>query len=163
MINFSEYNAVVVGCGLTGGVIARHLAEQGKKVVILEKRDHIGGNMFDYTDEYGMLVQKYGPHTFHTRKRELYDYMLRFEEWEDYKLTCGAFIDGKCTPTPFNFQTIDDYYSPEDSAELKKHIRAAFPDRETATVVEVMQNPDPLVSGYAKFLFEKDYSLYTAK
>lgn len=162
-MDFSGYKAVIVGCGLTGAVIARHLAEQGKKVVIIEKREHIGGNMFDYTDEHGMLVQKYGPHTFHTRKKELYDYMLRFEEWEEYKLTCGAFIDGKCTPTPFNFQTIDDYYSPDEAAELKAHLKAAFPDRETATVVEVMQHPDPLVSGYAKFLFEKDYSLYTAK
>ena len=162
-MDFSGYKAVIVGCGLTGAVIARHLAEQGKKVVILEKREHIGGNMFDYTDEHGMLVQKYGPHTFHTKKKELYDYMLRFEEWEEYKLTCGAFIDGKCTPTPFNFQTIDDYYSPDEAAELKAHLKAAFPDRETATVVEVMQHPDPLVSGYAKFLFEKDYSLYTAK
>lgn len=162
-MDFSGYKAVIVGCGLTGAVIARHLAEQGKKVVILEKREHIGGNMFDYTDDHGMLVQKYGPHTFHTRKKELYDYMLRFEEWEEYKLTCGAFIDGKCTPTPFNFQTIDDYYSPDEAAELKAHLKAAFPDRETATVVEVMQHPDPLVSGYAKFLFEKDYSLYTAK
>lgn len=162
-MDFSGYKAIIVGCGLTGAVIARHLAEQGKKVVILEKREHIGGNMFDYTDDHGMLVQKYGPHTFHTRKKELYDYMLRFEEWEEYKLTCGAFIDGKCTPTPFNFQTIDDYYSLDEAAELKAHLKAAFPDRETATVVEVMQHPDPLVSGYAKFLFEKDYSLYTAK
>lgn len=163
MIDFSGFDAIVVGCGLTGGVIARYLAEQGKKVVILERREHIGGNMYDYTDEHGFLVQKYGPHTFHTKKKELYDYMLRFEEWEDYKLTCGAYIDGKCTPTPFNFQTIDDYYTPDEAQELKEHIRAAFPDRQTATVVEVMEHPDPVVSGYAKFLFEKDYSLYTAK
>lgn len=163
MIDFSDYSAIIVGCGLTGGVIARYLAEQGKKVIILEKREHIGGNMFDYTDEYGLLVQKYGPHTFHTKKRELFNYMQRFEQWSDYKLTCGAFIDGKCTPTPFNFQTIDDYYAPGEAAELKAHIKAEFPGRETATVVEVMKNHDPLVSGYAKFLFEKDYSLYTAK
>lgn len=163
MIDLSKCDALVIGCGLTGGVIARHLAENGKKVTILERRSHIGGNMYDYTDEHDILVQKYGPHTFHTKKKELYDYMLKFEEWEDYKLTCGAFIDGKCTPTPFNFQTIDDYYSPEKAAELKEHIKAAFPDRETATVIEVMEHPDPIVSGYAKFLFEKDYSLYTAK
>lgn len=163
MINLPEYNAVIVGCGLTGSVIARHLAEQGKKVVILEQRNHIGGNMYDYIDEYGILIQEYGPHAFHTSKKELYDYMQRFEQWEEYKLTCGAVIDGKCTPTPFNFQTIDDFYSPEEAAELKAHLKAAFPDRETATVVEVMQHPDPVVSGYAKFLFEKDYSLYTAK
>lgn len=162
-MDYKFFDAIVVGCGLTGGVIARHFAEQGKKVVILERREHIGGNMYDYTDEHGFLVQKYGPHTFHTKKKELYDYMLRFEEWDEYKLTCGAFIDGKCTPTPFNFQTIDDYYAPDKAQELKEHIRAAFPDRQTATVVEVMEHPDPIVSGYAKFLFEKDYSLYTAK
>lgn len=163
MIDFSKYDAVIIGCGLTGSVVAHHLAEQGQKVIILERRDHIGGNMYDFTDEHGFLVQKYGPHTFHTKKKELYDYMLQFEEWEEYKLTCGAFIDGKCTPTPFNFQTIDDFYVPEKAAELKAHIKAAFPNKDTATVIEVMQHEDSLVSGYAKFLFEKDYSLYTAK
>lgn len=163
MIDFSIYDAVVVGCGLTGGVIARHLAETGKHVLILERRGHIGGNMYDYVDEHNFLLQKYGPHTFHTSKKELYDYMCRFEEWEEYKLTCGAFIDGKCTPTPFNFQTIDDFYSKSEAEELKARIKFAFGGRTTATVTEVMAHPDPLISGYAKFLFEKDYSLYTAK
>lgn len=119
--------------------------------------------MYDYIDDHGFLVQKYGPHTFHTKKKMLYEYMCRFEDWDEYKLTCGAFIDGKCTPTPFNFQTIDDFYAPAEAAELKAHIKAAFPNKDTATVIEVMQHEDSLVSGYAKFLFEKDYSLYTAK
>lgn len=163
MIDFSKYDAIVVGCGLTGSVIARSMAENGKKIVVLERRSHIGGNMYDYTDEHGILVQKYGPHAFHTTKKELYDYMCRFEEWNKYKLTCGAFIDGKCTPTPFNFQTIDDFYSPDDAEELKAHIKAAFGNKSTATVVEILQDSNPLISGYAKFLFEKDYSLYTAK
>lgn len=163
MTDFLNFDAVIVGCGLTGGVIARSMAEKGKRVLVLERRAHIGGNVYDYIDEHGFLVQKYGPHTFHTTKRALYDYMCRFEEWDDYKLTCGAVIDGKCTPTPFNFQTIDDFYSPNEAEELKAHIRAAFGDRLTATVVEVMSHSDPLISGYAKFLFDKDYSLYTAK
>ena len=118
-----NYDAVVVGCGLTGAVIARHLAENGKKVAILERRDHIGGNMYDYIDEHGVLVQKYGPHIFHTTKKELNDYMSRFETWEPFKLVCGAYIDGKCTPTPFNFQTIDDFYAPEKAG------RAASPEK----------------------------------
>lgn len=61
-------DALIIGCGLSGSVIARALAERGKKVVIWERRDHIAGNMYDYRDEHGYLVQKYGPHTFHTKK-----------------------------------------------------------------------------------------------
>ena len=155
--------ALVVGCGLSGAVVARHLAEAGLKVVIWERRNHIGGNMYDYVDEHGILVHKYGPHTFHTRKKELFDYMNRFCEWQEYRLTCGAQIDGICTPTPFNFKTIDDFYTPEEAAELKRRIAAAFPGRSTATVVEVLECADPMVRGYAEFLFARDYSLYTAK
>ena len=64
-------NAVVVGCGLSGAVAARELAERGYKVTVYEKRNHIGGNMYDYKNEDGILVHKYGPHTFHTKKKEL--------------------------------------------------------------------------------------------
>lgn len=157
----SDY--LVVGCGLSGAVIARHLAEKGKKVTIWERRDHIGGNMYDYIDNYGFLVQKYGPHTFHTKKKALYDYMCRFEKWEPYKLTCGAVWDGKYTPTPFNFQTIDTFYPKEEADNLKNKLQKAFEGRETATVVEVLAHPDKDIRGYAEFLFENDYAPYTAK
>ena len=86
-------DCLVIGCGLSGAVIARRLAEQGKQVVIWERRNHIGGNMYDYVDQHGFLVQKYGPHTFHTKQKHLFDYMCQYESWEDYKLTCGAVWD----------------------------------------------------------------------
>lgn len=154
---------LVIGCGLSGAVVARHLAEQGKKVVIWERRNHIGGNMFDYIDEHGFLVQKYGPHTFHTKSKELYDYMCRFEQWQEYKLTCGAVWDGKYTPTPFNFTTIDTFYPAEQAERLKKKLSAAFAGRKTATVVEVLQHSDVDIRGYAEYLFQNDYAPYTAK
>lgn len=156
-------DCLVVGCGLCGAVIARHLAEQGKKVVIWERREHIGGNMYDYVDEHGFLVQKYGPHTFHTKKKELYDYMCRFEQWQDYKLTCGAVWGGKYTPTPFNFTTIDTFFPPEKAARLKEKLKTAFEGREFATVVEVLEHPDPDIRAYAEYLFQNDYAPYTAK
>ena len=156
-------DALIIGCGLTGAVIARQLAECGKKVQIWERRKHIGGNMYDYVDAHGFLVQKYGPHTFHTQKKELYDYMCRFEAWQDYKLTCGAVWDGKYTPTPFNFTTIDVFYPPKRAAALKNKLAKAFSGRETATVVEVLQHPDPDIRGYAEFLFQNDYAPYTSK
>lgn len=154
---------LVVGAGLCGGVIARHLAERGKQVTIWERRNHIGGNMYDYVDEHGFLVQKYGPHTFHTKKKELFDYMCRFERWQDYKLTCGAVWSGKYTPTPFNFTTIDTFYPAEQAEALKEKLKKAFPGRDTATVVEVLAHPDEDIREYAEFLFQNDYAPYTAK
>lgn len=155
--------AIVIGCGLSGSVIARELAENGYKVRILEKRNHIGGNMYDYVDDFGILVHKYGPHTFHTRKKELFDYMCKYAQWDEYRLTCGAEINGICTPTPFNFQTIDDFYPEEEASVLKSEIQKTFPERDTATVVETLMCGNELVENYAKFLFDNDYSLYSAK
>ena len=154
---------LVIGCGLSGAVVARHLAERGRQVTIWERRDHIGGNMYDYVDEHGFLVQKYGPHTFHTKKKELYDYMCRFGRWQDYKLTCGAAWGGKYTPTPFNFTTIDTFYPAEKAELLKEKLKKAFSGRDTATVVEVLAHPDEDIRGYAEFLFQNDYAPYTAK
>ena len=155
--------ALVVGCGLSGAVIARELAENNYKVKILEKRNHIGGNMYDHVDEHGILVHKYGPHTFHTKDKNLFDYMCKYAEWEEYHLTCGAEINDICTPTPFNYQTIDDFYSKEDAVKLKEEIEHTFQGRKTATVVETLNCGNKIVEDYAKFLFDNDYSLYSAK
>lgn len=156
-------DCLIIGCGLSGAVIARHLAEQGKRVVIWERREHIGGNMYDYVDQHGFLVQKYGPHTFHTKQKHLFDYMCQYESWEDYKLTCGAVWDKTYTPTPFNFTTIDTFYPKDQAALLKEKLTAAFSGRNTATVVEVLEHPDPDIRGYAEYLFQNDYAPYTAK
>ena len=155
--------ALVVGCGLSGSVIARELAENGFNVTILEKRNHIGGNMYDYVDEYGILVHKYGPHTFHTSKKELFDYMCKYAQWDEYHLTCGAEINGICTPTPFNYKTIDDFYPINEACILKSEIAKTFPNRDTATVVEALNCGNEKVENYARFLFDNDYSLYSAK
>lgn len=156
-------DTLIIGCGLTGSVIARHLAEQGKTVEIWERRDHIGGNMYDYTDENGILVHKYGPHVFHTYREKLKNYMLRYGQWVPFPITCRVEMLGKVTPSPFNYQTIDDYYSPKKADALKAALERAYPGRDKATIVELLENGDPLIKEYADFLFAKDYSLYTAK
>lgn len=156
-------DGLIVGCGLSGGVIARELAERGWKVVIWERRGHSAGNMYDYRDEHGYLVQKYGPHTFHTKKKELYDYMCRFASWHEQKLLCGAKWGGRYTPTPFNFRTIDIFYPPEQAARLKAKLKKAFEGREFVPVLEVMKHADADIRQYAEFLFQNDYAPYTAK
>lgn len=159
-----DFDVIVVGCGLSGAVVARYLAEQTKqKVWVIERRSHVGGNMYDYRDEYGILVHQYGPHTFHTRKKELYDFMCRYANWTEYHLTCGAVINDQYTPTPFNFQTIDDFFEVDQADAIKAAIKEVFPDVEFATVLELLNHENELIRGYAKFLFDNDYSLYTAK
>lgn len=154
---------LIIGCGLTGSVIARNLADKGYDIEIWDRRKHIGGNMYDYIDEHGFLVQKYGPHAFHTTQKALYDYMCQYEDWKEYRLTCGAVWDNTYTPTPFNFTTIDTFYPKEKAEQLKKKLQIAFEGRTTATVVEVLEHPDEDIRGYAEYLFENDYAPYTAK
>jgi UDP-galactopyranose mutase len=158
------FDALVVGAGLSGSAAARHLAEKGKRVLLIERRSHIAGNMRDFRDgETGLLLQKYGPHTFHTSDRRLFDYMRRFSGWEAYTLACGAEIDGVCTPTPFNFKTIDDFYPPGRAAALKSRIRSHYGGAGKAAIADMLSSSDELIQEYAQFLFDKDYSLYTAK
>lgn len=159
----NNFDILVVGCGLTGSVIARELAEKGNKVLIIERRDHIGGNMYDYVNENGVLVQQYGPHIFHTKKRELYNYICKYTEWQDYKLTCGAVINGKYTPTPFNFKTVDDFFDTEKASKIKDAINAEYPNQEFAPVLELLNHKNPVIHEYAEFLFNNDYAPYTAK
>ncbi|NNJ32820.1 UDP-galactopyranose mutase [Lacrimispora defluvii] len=154
---------LIVGSGIVGCVIAREMADLGLNVEIWDRRNHIGGNMYDYKDEYGILVHKYGPHIFHTNNERVYEYMMKYAEWKKFHLICGALIDDICTPTAFNLKTIDLFYTKERADELKRHIKNVFGDRESATVVELLDSEDDLIRGYAQFLFDKDYSLYTAK
>ena len=154
---------LIVGCGLTGSVFGRELAETGHQVTIWDRRDHIGGNMYDYRDEHGIIVHKYGPHCFHTNSKELYDYMCRYNQWRPFRIICQAEIDGIATPSPFNFQTIDDFYTKEKAKKLKESLKENYPGREFITVVEALKSSVDIIREYAEFLFEKDYSLYTAK
>ena len=154
---------IIVGCGISGATIGRVLADKGHNVEIWERRNHIGGNMYDYVDEHGILVHKYGPHIFHTSNEEVWSFVNRFSEWEPYKLVCGAVWDGKYSPTAFNFKTIDTFFEHAHAETLKRKLLDAYPGRESASVVEVLANPDPGIRGYAEFLFENDYAPYTAK
>ena len=77
----ADYDALIIGAGFAGAVTARQLAEAGQRVLVLERRDHIGGNAYDRPDEAGVLIHQYGPHIFHTNDRQVYDYLSRFTAW----------------------------------------------------------------------------------
>lgn len=157
------YSYVVAGAGLSGSTFARCMAEKGKRVLVVERRPHIAGNLYDETDGTGILVQKYGPHTFHTNSGEVYSFISKYAQWKPFKLRCEVSMLGKSTPSPFNFKTIDQFYTADKAAELKERLKDAYSDRETVTIVELIESEDCAVREYAEFLFKNDYSLYTAK
>ncbi len=110
------YDYIIVGAGLAGCVMAERIANiLDKKVLIIEKRDHIGGNCYDYYDENNILVHKYGPHLFHTDSKEVWEYLSHFTRWHDYQLQVLGFIDGKNVPIPFNLNTLNELL-PNDSS-----------------------------------------------
>ena len=80
------YDSIVIGCGFAGATAARELAEKkGHKVLVIDKRNHVGGNCYDRKDEYGIMIHQYGPHIFHTNSKKVYDYLSRFTKWYDYR------------------------------------------------------------------------------
>lgn len=106
-----EYKAVIVGCGITGITIAQRLATSLKApVMIIEKRSHIGGNLYDYYDAHGILVQKYGPHIFHTNNEQVWKYLSTFTTWNNYEHRVKAYVDKKLISIPINLQTMRELY-----------------------------------------------------
>lgn len=159
-----NYDVVVVGSGFCGSVIAHQLANQlNKRVLIIEKRNHTSGNMYDYLNEEGILIQKYGPHIFHTNDERVYEFITQVWDFDDYHLKCKVVMDNKSTPSPFNFQTIDDYYDFETAELLKKRIQEYYNGAEKITIVEMLKCTDSLIQSFAQMLYDKDYKLYTAK
>ena len=115
---------LVVGAGLSGSVIARHYADCGEKVVVLEKRNHIAGNCYDYRNEAGILVSQYGPHIFHTKSDRIWDYVNRFCKWIPYIHRVAGTDGTKTFPVPINIETVNTIYGVElkDGDEMKEFL-----------------------------------------
>src|SRR5215218_483963 len=105
------FDYIIVGAGLAGAVLAERLAtKKNKKVLIIDKRDHIGGNTYDYYNKDGILIHKYGPHIFHTNSKEVFDYLSQFTAWRPYQHRVKAHVDGMLVPMPINLDTINMLY-----------------------------------------------------
>ncbi len=155
---------IVVGTGFSGSILARKIAEEcNRQVEVVEKRPHIGGNMYDEYDKYGILVQKYGPHFLNTNKYWIIEYLSQYAELFPHDTHLLSFIDGEYVQLPFNFRTLQQLAGPKRSETLLAKLRAAFRGRDRVPILELLESGEEDIREYGSLLFEKAYRTYTAK
>ncbi len=154
------FDYLVVGAGFAGSVLAERLANgSGKKVLICDKRPHIAGNAFDYYNDDGILIHKYGPHIFHTNSADVFEYLSRFTEWREYQHRVLASVDGMLLPIPINLDTINELYGLNLTAfEVEEFFEKLA---EKCDVIRTSE--DVVVSKVGRELYEKFFRNYTRK
>src|SRR5215213_10402573 len=154
------FDYLIVGAGFAGSVLAERLATQAnKKVLIIDKREHIGGNAFDYYNNDGILIHKYGPHIFHTNSKEVFEYLSQFTPWRPYEHRVLASVDGQLVPIPINLNTINQLYGLNlNSAEVEE-----FFEKRAEKVDRIKTSEDVVVSKVGRELYEKFFRGYTQK
>ncbi len=155
---------IIVGCGLAGIVIANKIAnELDKKVLIIEKRNHIGGNCYDYYDENGILVHKYGPHIFHTNYKEVFDYLSKYTDWHIYQFQARVVIDGKTTNIPFNLNTMKDLLDENLYNKFSKKLIDRYGYDSVIPILKLKEADDEDLKWLSNYIYEKVYLNYMYK
>lgn len=158
--DFSKYQIVIVGSGISGLVLAERYASIGKKVLVIEKRDHIGGNCYDYYDQAGLLVSKYGAHLFHTNYEKVWSYVSQFTEWNDFELRVKAFVDNQLVPVPVNIETVNNIFGLKikNIGEMKRWL-----EKNQVKIDNPKNSEEVALSRVGKVLYEKMFKNYTKK
>ena len=154
------FDYLIVGAGFAGSVLAERLASQAdKKVLLVEKRNHIGGNAYDCYDESGVLIHKYGPHIFHTNSTDVFNYLSQFTRWRPYQHRVLASVDGQLVPMPINLDTINRLYGTSyTSFDVEQFFQSVAEPRDPIRTSE-----DVVVSRVGRELYEKFFRNYTRK
>jgi UDP-galactopyranose mutase len=150
---------LIVGAGYAGSVMARELADAGRRVHVIDKRPHIAGNAFDELDEHGVLVHRYGPHIFHTNGERIFEYLSRFTEWRPYEHRVRGVVDGVSYPFPINRDTLNQLYG----LDLDEAGAAAFFERVREPREPVATSEDVVLNAVGRDLYEKFFLNYTRK
>lgn len=163
-VDMSGIDAVVVGSGFAGAVVARELATQrDMSVLIIEKRPHIGGNMYDEYDEAGILVHRYGPHIFHTNSQRVFNYLRMFSGWLGYQHHVLADLHGEYMPVPFNLNSMEIAFGPEKAERLSAKLIERFGEGARVTLSELRAEDDPELAEVADFVYDNVFLYYTQK
>lgn len=164
----AQFDCLVIGAGFAGAVAARELAERGgKRVLLCERRGHVGGNAYDCADPAGVLIHRYGPHIFHTNDRRVFEYLSRFTGWRDYQHRVVASIparDGRMTyPVPFNLTSLETAFGAAEGKRLGDKLISAYGTGQKVTILELRRNPDPELAALADYVYEHVFVHYTVK
>ncbi len=163
-IAIDEYDVVVVGCGFAGAVCARELADRGgKKVLIIEKRSQIGGNMYDEYDGAGILIHRYGPHIFHTNTPRVFNYLRQFSGFIGYKHKVLSNWHGTYIPVPFNLTSLEICFGETRAAQLRDKLIETFGENSRVTINELRQQEDADLAEIADFVYKNVFLYYTQK
>jgi len=154
------FDYLVVGAGFAGSVIAERLARVlGLRVLLLDKRPHIGGNAFDHYNEHGILVHKYGPHIFHTNSRDVFEYLSQFTEWRTYEHHVLASVDGQLVPIPINLDTLNTLYGMSMTSKDVENFLAQVAE----PIAQAKTSEDVVLKRVGRELYEKFFRNYTRK
>src|SRR6186997_2588847 len=146
------FDYLIVGAGFAGSVLAERLASIGEqKVLLVEQRDHIGGNAYDYFNKDGILIHKYGPHIFHTNSKKVFEYLSQFTPWRQYEHKVLASVDGQLVPIPINLNTINQLYALNLSCDEVETFFALKAEH----VSRIKTSEDVVVSKVGRELYEK--------
>lgn len=158
------FDAVIIGAGFAGSVIAERLAsKQNKKVLLVDKRQHVGGNCYDYKDDNGIIIHKYGPHLFHSNLRHVWDYLSQFTEWDIYQHKVLACIDGKPVPIPFNLNTLYEVFPDSMARRMEEKLLDEYEYNSKVPILKLKQSTDKDLQFLADFVYEKIFLHYTMK
>lgn len=156
----SHYDVLVVGAGFAGSVMAERLASSGRRVLLVDRRSHVGGNAYDEPDAAGVLVHRYGPHIFHTNSAEVFDYLSRFTPWRPYEHRVLARVGDRLVPMPINRTTLNLLYG----LDLRSDEQAeAYLASRAEPVDKVVTSEDVVLSAVGRELYETFFRGYTRK
>lgn len=160
----TNFDTLIIGAGFAGAIVARELAEQGnQKVLVLESRDHVGGNAFDCLDSHGILIHQYGPHIFHTANKEVFDYLSRFTTWLDYQHRVVANVHGQMMPVPFNLDSLHQAFPQDKADRMEQLLIETYGENSRVTILELRENPNAELQELADYVYENVFVHYTMK
>lgn len=158
------FDYVIIGTGFAGSVLAERIATQlNKKVLMIEKRNHIGGNAYDSYDSHGILIHNYGPHIFHTKVKKVWDYLSNFTEWYLYHHKVLGVIDGQKVPIPFNLNSINQLFPKNLAERLEKKLIENFGYNKKVPILKLREVEDTDLKFLADYIYEKVFLGYTTK